>query len=378
MKRPQDLRAAWAAIDLDAVARNAERLHQCGLVLRAVLKADAYGHGAVRVATHLAEQGIDRFAVALVEEGVELRRAGLTADILVMGPCQPEQRETMARQELVPTISSTSQLQAWLDWGDEQQVHLKVNTGMNRLGLAPEELAEALRLVRASPTLELTGLMSHFASADDLEDHATDRQRDLFAELVLLLSPEEREGVEIHIANSAGLLHGGSGSSNVARPGLALMGYDPARRVRDLELAMSVVARVSQVQPVAAGAGVGYGGRWRPARAARIGIVPVGYADGYPWRLGDRCEALVEGVRVPVVGAVSMDMLALDLTSTAAGEGAEVVLLGRQGEQVIGAFELADRAGSLVYEILCGFGLRLPKVYHAAGRDIETVSRFRR
>jgi alanine racemase len=378
---PHDLRPAWAAIDLDALARNAGRLREQGLALRAVVKADAYGHGAVRVAGRLAEAGIDRFAVALVEEGVELRRAGVGGDILVMGPCRPEQQPTLAEFELVPAVSSRSQLEGWLGapgGGRRQRLHLKVNTGMNRLGLAPSELGEVLRAVRASAGLELRGLMSHFSSADEPDDEMTRRQADRFARLLELLTAEERDRLEIHIANSAALLHGAAASSNVARPGLALFGYDPARRRSDLEPVMTVSARISQVQGVAAGEAVGYGGRWSAPRAGRIGIVPVGYADGFSWRLGGRGQALVEGRRVGVVGAVSMDMLAVDLTGTDAGEGSEVVLLGRQGGESIDAFELADRAGTLVYEVLCGFGLRLPKVYLAGGREPEVVSRFLR
>ena len=336
--------------------------------LRAVIKADAYGHGAVRVGAHLAASGIERFAVALVEEGIELRQAGMSADILVMGPCQAEQRESIAGHGLVPTVSSTSQLRSWLDWDGghrKQRVHLKVNTGMNRLGLKPGELAEALRAVRDSDTLELAGLMSHVASADDLASPRPGRQFALFEQLVDLLDDDERQRIEIHIANSAGLLHADQGVANVARPALALLGYDPARRL-ELEPVMSVVARVSQVQDLATGDEVGYGGRWRAGRATRLGVVPVGYADGYPWRLSGLAEAVVEGERVPVVGAVSMDMLTIDLTESAAREGSEVVLLGRQSQQTVDAFELADRAGSLIYEVLCGFGLRLKKIYRAS------------
>ncbi len=379
MKRPSDLRPAWAAIDLDALARNAARLTERGPTLRAVLKADAYGHGAAAVGACLERQGIDRFSVALVEEGAELRRAGLEGDILVMGPSLPERAQRLARHDLVVTISGSGQLRAWAErrsGGPRQRVHLKVNTGMNRLGLPPGELSEALQTVRAHPELELAGLMSHFASADDLEGETTDRQSRLFGELLELLTPEELQDLEIHIANSAGLLHTSSTMSTVARPGLALLGYDPARLTPDLEPVMTVAARISQVQVVEPGDRVGYGGRWSAPERGRIGIVPVGYADGFPWRLGGRSEALVEGRRAPVVGAVSMDMLALDLTATRATEGDEVVLLGRQGDERLDAFELADRAGTVIYEVLCGFGLRLPKLYNAAGSNSWVVSRF--
>ena len=366
----EPLRAAHVAIDLAALSRNLERLASLGSPIRAVVKADAYGHGAVRVAQSLAASGVERFAVALVEEGIELRRAGIEGDILIMGPADASLRALVEEHSLAPVLSSPSQLSAWLESsGDPVRVHLKVNTGMNRLGLPAGDLAEAVERVRASPGLRLAGLMTHFDAADEPESGRTSEQRAQFADTLRFLGSDGEGGLEIHCANSAAMLHHAADEDESCRPGLALFGYDPAGRRTDLEPVMSVHARVIQVHDLATGESVGYGGRWRAGQPSRIGTVPVGYADGYTWRLGGRSEALLAGRRVPVVGAVSMDMLAIDITGTGATEGDPIVLLGRQGSTQIDATELADRAGTSVYEILCGFGGRLQKVYQSTATE---------
>lgn len=388
MRRPPDLRAAWAAVDLDALGANLRHLREVAAEkglggLRAVLKADAYGHGALPLARHLARLGVERFAVALVEEGVELRRGGIAGDILVMGPCLAEQRQTVVAHRLVPTVSSAGQLEIWKEHrsgAEPVPVHVKVNTGMNRLGVAADDLGTVLEAVRRAPALRLAGLMSHLADASAPESAQNRRQGERFEALLELLEAAERGSIEIHLANSAGLLHQPRHGATVARPGLALLGYDPAGRDEGLRPVMSVHARLMQVHRLEAGERVGYEGRWQAPRRpdgapSRIGVVPVGYADGYAWRLGDRGEALADGRRVPIVGAVSMDMLALDLSATRAAEGDEIVLLGPQGEQAVDAVELARHAGTAVYEIACGFGLRLPKLYLEGGRAISATSR---
>lgn len=384
MRPPATLRAAWSEIDLDALRRNAERIARiaAGRPIRAVLKADAYGHGAVEIARALERCGVDRFAVALVEEGVELRRAGISGDILVMGTCRDGQCPNVMTHGLAPTVSSPRQLEMWAavtsDAERPQPIHLKVNTGMNRLGMSLEELSAALDRVRASSGLELVGLMSHLADADLPESERTGQQITEFARAVELLTEDERPSVEVHLANSAGLLHHESTIDNGVRPGLALLGYDPAERMTNLEPVMSVRARVVQVHRLGVGERVGYGGRWRAERPSRVGTVPLGYADGYPRALGGRGEVLAAGRRVPIIGAVSMDMLAVDLTDVATDEGDEIVLLGRQDRETISATDLASRAGTLVYDVLCGLGLRLPKLSVSAGRTVAVLCRFER
>lgn len=396
------LRPAWVEIDLDAVEANMALLRRRVAPARvlAVLKADAYGHGAPRAARALAAAGVDWLGVALLEEGAELRRAAVTLPILVLGTAQESQVPLYRRYRLTPTVSSLEQLSLWCREAVRSPpsqpiyVHLKIDTGMHRLGIAPDELGEALDRLRRTPGLRLAGLASHFADADRPESRRNDEQERLFEDLLRALEPAERERAVIHLANSSAALRRPASRYGLVRLGLGLWGVDPAGTDSEiaaaLRPAMSVVARVVQRRRIEAGATVGYGSRWQAARPSVLAVVPIGYADGYPWRLGglstgaSSAEALLGGRRVPLAGAVSMDMLTLDVTAVeAAADGAvpvgeEVVLLGRQRDEEVPAWELARRAGTVPYEILCAFGLRLPRRYWHRGRWDEQSRRFSR
>ena len=364
------LRRAWVDIDLAALERNFDRLSArvapAGAL--AVVKADAYGHGAVAVARALERRGLAGFAVALAEEGMELRRAGVAAPVLVLSPVPAAGLPFLRRYALTPALSGLDQIDALAAHGRASgfrvAVHLKFDTGMTRLGIPAEAAAEALARVRASPALELAGVMSHLAEAETPESPANREQELRFEQVLAALAPDERERVAVHFANSAAALYQPAKRHDLVRLGLALYGVDPARpRARgELEPVLSLIADIVQVKSVPAGTRVGYGGRWVAARASRVAIVPVGYADGYSWRLGNRGEAIVAGRRVPVVGAVSMDMLALDVTEAGAAPGDPAVLVGRRGELEVSVAELAAAVGTLPYELLCLFGLRLPRV----------------
>lgn len=375
------LRGAWVDVDLDALEANYRRLEERMLRpdggragILAVLKADAYGHGAQRVARVLEELGIDGVAVALLEEAAELRRAGFRRPILALGPAQPPQLPLFTRYRVTPTVSGLDQIALWREWarrlGRPQPIHLKVDTGMNRLGVGLGDVSRALEMIRAEPGLVLEGVLSHFADAENPESPRNLRQQERFDEALELLDPEERSAVTVHLANSAGALHRPSARRGLVRMGLALFGLDPAGRDRDLTPVMSVRARLVTLQAVETGARLGYGGTYRMERPGRIAVVPVGYADGYPKGLGNRAQALVSGRRVPVAGAVSMDLTLLDVTDAGPEVkiGDEAVLLGRQGDEEIDAFELARSAGTIPYEILCRLGQRLPRRYFRQGR----------
>jgi alanine racemase len=377
------LRPAWADVDLDALAANLRHARQrvAPAHVLAVIKAGAYGHGAVPVARALEAEGVDWLGVALVEEGADLRRGGVEAPVLVLGVAQPEQLPFFRRYRLTPTVSSREQLEMWLAWsaaggGARQPIHLKVDTGMTRLGLDFDEAAAALERVRRSAGLELTGLLSHLADADLVESEHNPRQIGRFNDLLELLLPAERERVLCHLANSAGALHHPPSRHDLVRLGLALYGLDPALREGGLRPVMAVRARIVSLREVPDGAALGYGGRRVTLRPSRIAVVPAGYADGYSWRLSDRAEALVRGRRAPVAGSVSMDMTMLDVTDVEAELGDEVTLLGRQGEDEISAAELARIAGTLPYEFLCLLGLRLTRRYWRGGVVVEEQSRF--
>lgn len=387
------LRPAWVDVDLDALNSNVAAIRsELGARTRtmAVVKADAYGHGAVGVSRALEAGGVDWLGVALLEEGAEVRRAGIEMPILVLGTARPAKIALYRRYRLMPTVSSLAELALWREWASgesrAQPVHLKVNTGMGRLGLAIEEVPRALEILRTTPTLALAGLLSHFAEADDLTSPRNELQEARFAEVMGLLTGEERDRIEIHMANSAATLYLPESRFTLVRLGLAVYGLDPAARPgmppagegEELRPVMSVRARIVQLREVPAGTPLSYGGRTVTRRRSRIAVVPVGYADGYAWRLTGKAEALVRGRRVPVAGSVTMDMTLLDVTDTDAELGNEVVLLGRQGGEEITALELATHAGTISWEILCHLGLRLPRRYVRGGRIEELVTRFSR
>jgi alanine racemase len=369
-------RPAWVEIDLDALAGNLRVIRQRvgSAAILAVVKADAYGHGAVAVARTLERNGVDWLGVALVEEGARLRRAGVALPILVLGAIESAEMAEVRAHRLAPAVSSLDQLRMWAGAGEgrppgaaPQSIHLKVDTGMHRLGIPPAEWSAAAEILTASPSLRLDGLLSHLAEAEATEGDFTTLQERRFDEaLALFPAPIQ------HLANSAAALHRPTTRRSLVRVGLALYGIDPARREHDLVGVMTVKARLVQVREIDAGEHVGYGARsgygdtWVAQRRSRIGVVPLGYADGYPWRLSNRARAAIDGRFVPVVGAVNMDLLTLDLSDTDAAVGSTVTLLAGRAASGPTVVELAERAGTTPYEILCHFGLRLPKLYLGA------------
>ncbi|HMB51719.1 MAG TPA: alanine racemase [Thermoanaerobaculia bacterium] len=379
------LGSARVEVDLDALVGNYQRLAELVSPARigVVVKADAYGHGVRRVVLTLEAAGAHLAAVARVEEGVGLRQAGARLPVLVLGGVEPAQVPLFARHDLTACLFSREQLAVWTAAlagdGPEQPVHLKVDTGMSRLGFAPDEVSWALEVVRRHPRLVLAGFMSHFGDAE-LDSPRNPAQESRFDDLLELLTDDERRSALVHFANSAAGLHRPASRFDLVRFGIAIYGIDPAEKLTDLEPVMSLVAPVTQIREVEAGTAAGYGSRWVAERRSRLAVVPVGYGDGYPWRLSHGAEALVRGRRVPLAGAVSMDLTIVDVTGlevTGAGAevGDEVVLLGRQGGETITAGELAERSGTIRWEITCSLGLRLPRRYLQGGELVGVVSR---
>lgn len=380
---PHSLRRAWVEVDLAALRRNYRRLaaRVAPAKILAVVKADAYGHGAIAVARALEAEGGEHLAglaVATAEEAIELRDAGVQSQILVLSPLPEEAAPVLRHYRLTPVISSVESLSALKAFskgsGWVAPLHLKFDTGMTRLGIDSNEAFSLFELLRASPELRLEGVMSHLAEAETPESESNVQQQERFGEVLSLLAPAERAKLVVHLVNSAGALHLPGARFDWVRLGIALYGYDSAGRLSaELEPVLSVEAEIVQVKSIPAGTRVGYGGRWTASRPSRIGIVPVGYADGYSWRLGNRAEVLVGGQRVPVVGSVSMDLLAVDITGVATDVGTRATLLGRQGAEAISAVELAAEVGTIPYQLLCLFGLRLPR-RTVEGRVGETLA----
>jgi alanine racemase len=342
-----------------------------GRKVLAVVKAQAYGHGAVEVSRRLLTLGADMLGVALVEEGAELRAAGIGAPVLVMGAVFPDQAERITELSLTPIVYSVKLAEALSQAarrrGKTVNVHIKIDTGMGRIGLAPEDAADAIARVFKLPGLSVEGLMTHFADADLADKQFASKQMERFEALMKTL---DARGLSIplrHAANSAAVLDYRRALFTMVRPGLMLYGYSPLEARpgdADVRPVLSLVTRIAFVKTVPAGAPISYGRTFVTKRESRIATIPIGYADGFSRALSNRGEALVRGTRVPVAGRVCMDMTMLDVTGVpGVSEGDDVVLIGRQGNEEITADDLASKAGTIAYEVLCGISSRVPRVY---------------
>jgi alanine racemase len=338
----------------------------------AVVKANAYGHGAGRVARALEEAGATRLACADIEEAIVLRAAGVRGAILVFGALGVSDVAGVFEHNLTPTISTPSAGRALQAAAAARGVrlgyHLKIDTGMNRLGFRFDNLRQTLPALLASPNLDLQAVYTHFATADEPDHPLFALQRERF-ERVLADLPrfDVRPGLR-HAANSAAILRDSRVWFDIVRPGLLLYGVVPAPLACTIPLrpAMSLRSRIVGVKGVRPGDSVGYGARWTATRPSRIAVVPAGYADGLDMRLAGRGSVLVRGRRAPVVGSVCMDMIMVDVTEVPVEPGDEAVLIGSQGDDRIDVREMAAVVGTSPYEILCRIGARIERIYNSA------------
>jgi alanine racemase len=364
-------RPAWAEVDLSAISANAAALAELA-PLCAVVKANAYGHGAPEVARAALAGGASWLAVALVEEGVQLRDAGIDAPVLVLAEPTADAMAEAHRRDLTPTLYTEAGVKAAAEAATATApwpVHVKIDTGMHRVGASPDDLDAVVAAVTSAASLEFAGLWTHLAVADEPEqDEFTALQLDRFE---AARSRLEAAGVVpplVHAANSAGALAHPLARYDLIRCGIALYGHRPSPAVTpvvELRPAMSLKARVSHVRCLDAGERISYGRRYETAERTVIATVPLGYADGVTRRLFDvGGQLLVGGRRCPIAGVVTMDQLMLDCGPDAdVHVGDEVVVLGRQGDDEITAWELAELLGTISYEVLCAVGPRVPRVY---------------
>jgi alanine racemase len=385
-------RPAWAEVDLDAVRHNVVLLGQVSgprTKVCAVVKADGYGHGAVPVARAALEAGAAWLAVALVEEGVALRAAGLDAPVLVLSEPPPEAMGAVVAHDLTPTVATrggvTALAAAARRAGSARPVpvHVKVDTGMHRIGVAPEDAA-ALAGAVAAAGLRLEGLWTHLAVAEDPAEEARAFTAEQLARFDAALAAVRRAGHRpevVHVANSAGTIAHPGSRFDLVRVGIALYGILPDERLapafaeltggRSLRPVLSLRARISAVRDLPAGARPSYGRRRPLPEAARVATVPLGYADGVPRRLFDAGGAvLVGGRRRPLAGTVTMDQVVVDCgppDRRPVEVGDEVVLLGRQGDEEVTASEWAAALGTIAYEVVCGIGARVPRLTVGGG-----------
>ncbi len=368
---------SWVEISRQRIAENYRAVRAAvgpGVEMVCVVKADAYGHGAVEVSRTLVAEGARWLAVSSAEEGVALRQAGIAARILVMADCQPFARDAVVEHGLTPVILSLDDLRALESFaagrGARLPYHLKVDSGMGRLGTlaGAGEIAAA---VRAAVHLDLEGLMSHLASSADYTKAQTDQQNKAFADLGRALAAEGIAPQFRHLSSTNAIAYGRRDAwYNMVRPGHLLYGYfsgarGPApARVLSVKPALTWKASVLSVKNVPEGALIGYGGMFRAPHAMRIGVLAVGYADGLSHRLSNRGHAIAAGRPVPILGAVSMDLTTIDLTGCPSiGPGDAVTLLGSEGEASIDAQQMARTAGTISYDVLCGIRARVARVY---------------
>jgi len=334
------------------------------------VKANAYGHGAARVGPALEAAGASMLACADIEEGVLLREAGVKIPILVFGALSVSDLGGLFAHGLTPTVSTPAAARALeaaaARAGVRLGCHLKIDTGMNRLGFRHDNLRRTIPDLLASRHLSIEAVYTHFATADDAESPFLDEQRGRFDRAVAALGAMGLTGVRRHAANSAALLRDARTWYDWVRPGLLLYGIVPpplAAANLSLGPALSLTSRIVAVKGVRAGEGIGYGLRWKADQPRTIAIVPAGYADGLDTRLSGRGVVLVRGRRLPIVGAVSMDMIAIDATGLDVSPGDDVVLIGRQDGEEITAREVAATIGAIPWEVVCRLGARIERRY---------------
>jgi len=367
------VRAARADVDLAAVAHNVEVLRSAvaPALLCAVVKADGYGHGAIAVSEAAVAAGADWLAVALVEEGAVLRKAGIQAPILLLSQPRLADLAAVVRYDLRVCVHSAMAAEllavAAREQGTVARVHLKVDTGMNRVGVAPQDALAVAREIERRPELDLEGVFTHCAVADEPDNPFTDVQLDRFEAVLDQLAEAGISPAIRHAANSATAIVHPRGRYDLVRAGISVYGIAPAPGLATelgLRPAMTLRAEVSMVKRVPAGEGISYGLRHRTERETTVATVPIGYADGVPRRLGlvGGC-VLVGGRRRPILGVVTMDQLMVDCGDDHVEVGDEVVLIGRQDDEEITAEEWAGLLDTIAYEVVCGIGPRVPRFY---------------
>ncbi len=371
-------RPVWVEVDLDAIAHNIIRLREIigrRTRLLAVVKANAYGHGAIPVAKTAIEAGAEYLGVISLDEGIELREANIKVPALIMGYTPAERAEEVVKYNLTSTVTTEEFGVALSRFAVERKltarVHIKVNTGMNRFGLPPVEAIELAHFLRTLPKLKVEGLCTHLATADEVDKSFAKQQFQLFLQVAQSLPWIPLR----HVANSAALLDMPEMALDLVRPGISLYGYRPSpfsHRAIQLKPALSLKSHVVHLHWLAPGDGVSYGRTWVAQRPTRVALAPCGYSHGLPRALSNRGLVLIRGRRTPILGRVCMDQCVVDVTSIPDVQiGDEVVIIGRQGEEEINADEVAQLSETITYEILCGISARVPRIYLKDGKIVS-------
>jgi len=365
-------------VDLRALEFNYRQIQKRipkGVKLLAVVKADAYGHGAIPVSLKLEKLGVEYLGVAIPEEGMELRKGGVKTPILILGGIFGREVDQIFRFRLTPVIFRKDSLRLLSREAERRRrkvkVHLKVDTGMGRLGVPLNLWPSFLKEVKRSSKIEIEGILSHFSMTDEEEGY-TEKQWRAFQRAVATAKEMGISCRYLHIANSANLTAFPAYSASLVRPGIMLYGSYPSPPFQDhipLKPVMTLKTRIHFLKSVPSGARISYGGTFTTKRESLIATLPIGYADGYSHRLSNDGEVLIHGMRAPVVGKVCMDFIMVDVTDIPrVSVGDEVILMGRQGKEKITAEEIAEKIKSISYEVLCMIGKRVPRVYKEGKR----------
>ncbi len=377
----------WAEVDLDAIAHNIKEIRKItnpNAQIMAVVKADAYGHGFLEVTRTLLENGADRLAVAMLQEGKQLRSRGVTVPILVLGALGGETAEDLINFDITPSVFSYDFAKA-LSYEAERKekimkIHIKIDTGMSRIGFLAgdndEEIVDEILKISKLPYIEIEGIFSHFAASDEADRSYTLMQ---FERFMKVCSDLEEKGVTVpikHICNSAGIMMYPEMHLDMVRPGVILYGMYPSDEVDksklDLVSAMTLKSTVTHVKEVPAGRGVSYGREYITDRRTKIATVPIGYADGYLRKLAKEGKMIVNGVKVPIIGRICMDQCMIDVTNVHnIDKGDEVIIFGSEGVTID---DLARWLDTINYEVSCVIGKRIPRIYTKGGEAVKVLN----
>ncbi|HOQ23599.1 MAG TPA: alanine racemase [Bacillota bacterium] len=368
------IRPVWAEINLQSIKDNicAIQAHVgSGVQLMAVVKAEAYGHGAVEVAKAARSVGVHWFGVSLPEEGIALRKVGITEPILVFGPLQTSQVGPVVKYDLTSTVCLEEAVRALsseaVRQGKTAKVHVKIDTGMGRVGVLPGQAVDFVQKIRELPGIEVEGIFSHFATADEADLGYAYQQLRVFNGALARLG---EAGISVpvrHIANSGAIIGMPEAYFDLVRPGIILYGLYPSDEVAKeriaLKPAFSLKTRITHVKKVPAGTGISYGQIYHTKQETGIATIPIGYADGWSRLLSGKAHVLIHGRRFPIVGRICMDQCMVEIGDEPVKVGEEVVLIGRQGDAVITVEEVAGHLGTINYEVICMISDRVPRVF---------------
>lgn len=371
---PEAIRPVWVEVDLEAIRHNLAEIRRLvgpTVEIMAVVKAEAYGHGGVKVAKTALQAGASRLSVALPEEGIALREAGITAPVLVFSPLQTDQAETMVRYNLTPTLCmlepAVALSRAATAAGKKVPFHVKIDSGMNRIGIPASEGVVFIKKVLPLPGLAFEGIFSHLATADEQDKEYAKYQIKIFNKVIVDLKAEGLIPSKVHLANSAGIIDLPLSHYNLVRPGIILYGMYPSTEVQtdkiQLQPAFALKTKVVFINRVPRGSAVSYGRKYVTPTESTIVTIPIGYADGWSRRLSGKAQALISGKRFPIVGTICMDLCMMDVGDEPVEIGQEVVLIGSQGSERITVEEICDHLGTINYEVTCMISDRVPRRY---------------